>query len=167
MLDPERGPVTWYSRSGLATWADRLWNSEGQQLPRVHHATDRFSVRFADFTVLADWVDRFAAIDGVAIVEVRWRLTRRRQDEVAARVRTAAVRAARDKAQAYADSLELGPVRPVSIADSGMLSDNSGRPSDSHERRAIDRCRPPRRRPDRGAGGRADRRRGGCPVQHG
>jgi uncharacterized protein YggE len=127
LLDAERGPITRYRRSGLATWSERPWNAQGEQLPPVHHATDRFSVTFADFAVLADWLDRYAAVDGVAIVEVQWRLTRRRQNEVAAEVRVAAVRAARAKAQAYADSLELGPVRPVSIADHGMLSADDGR----------------------------------------
>lgn len=122
LLDPEHGPVTRYTRSGLATWADRPWNAQGEQLPPVHHATDRFSVTFADFTVLADWVDRFAAVDGVAIVEVRWQLTPDRAEQLAAGVRSAAVRAARAKAQAYADSLELGPVRPLSLADHGMLA---------------------------------------------
>jgi uncharacterized protein len=126
LLDPDRGPVTRYSRAGLATWADRPWNAQGEQLPPVHHATDRFSVTFADFTVLADWLDRHAAVEGVAMVGIEWRLTRRRTAEISAGVRSAAVQAARAKAQAYADSLDLGPVRPVSIADQGMLTGNAG-----------------------------------------
>lgn len=128
LLDPDRGPVTRYSRSGLATWTDRPRNAQGEQLPPAHHATDRFSVTFADFTVLADWVDRYAAVEGVSIAEIRWRLTRRRTEEVSAAVRTAAVRAARAKAQAYADSLDLGPVRPVSLADHGMLAGEGNGP---------------------------------------
>lgn len=128
LLDADRGPVTRYSRTGLATWADRPWNAQGEQLPPVHHATDRFSVTFADFTVLADWLDRHAAVEGVAMVGIEWRLTRRRTAEVSAGVRSAAVRAALAKAQAYADSLELGPVRPVSIADQGMLTGSTGNP---------------------------------------
>jgi hypothetical protein len=126
LLDEQHGPVTWYTRRGLATSSDRPWISKTERLPPVHHASDQFSIKFADFTVLADWVDRFAAAEGVAIAEVRWQLTRRREDEVVARVRTAAVQAARTKAQAYADSLELGPVRPLAIADLGMLPDRSG-----------------------------------------
>jgi uncharacterized protein YggE len=126
LLDAEHGPVTRYSRAGLATWADRPWNAQGQQLPPVHHATDRFSITFADFSVLADWLDRHAAVEGVAMTGIEWRLTRRRAEQVSAGVRSAAVQAARAKAQAYADSLELGPVRPVSIADQGMLTRDTG-----------------------------------------
>ncbi|HEU5269560.1 MAG TPA: SIMPL domain-containing protein [Jatrophihabitans sp.] len=127
LLDEYRGPITRYSRSGLATWTDRVWQGKGEQQAPLHQASDRFSVTFADFTLLSDWVDRYAAIEGVSIGEVHWRLTRRRADEVAAAVRTAAVRAALAKAQAYADSLELGPVRLVSLADRGMLA-GDGRP---------------------------------------
>jgi uncharacterized protein YggE len=125
LLDEHRGPVTQYARHGLVTLADRPWHSKGEQLPPVHRATDRFSIEFTDLTALADWVDRFASVEGVAIVEVRWQLTRRLEDEVVARVRTVAVQAARAKAQAYADTLGLGPVRPLAIADLGMLPDGS------------------------------------------
>jgi uncharacterized protein YggE len=76
--------------------------------------------------VLADWLDRHAAVEGVAMTGIEWRLTRRRAEQVSAGVRSAAVQAARAKAQAYADSLELGPVRPVSIADQGMLTRDTG-----------------------------------------
>jgi uncharacterized protein len=125
LLDEQHGPVIRYARRGLATSSERPWISKTERLPPVHHANDRFSIEFADFTVLADWVDRFAAVEGVSIVEVRWRLTRRLEDEVVARVRTAAVQAARAKAQAYADSLGLGPVRPLAIADLDMLPEAS------------------------------------------
>jgi uncharacterized protein YggE len=124
LLDEQHGPVTSYTRRGLATSSDR-WHPKGDQLLPMHHASDRFSIEFIDLTVLAEWVDRYAAVDGVAIAEVRWRLSRQREDEVTARVQTAAVQAARAKAQAYADSLELGPVRPLAIADLGMLPDGS------------------------------------------
>jgi len=125
LLDEERGPVTRYYRSGLATWTDR-WPGKGEQSPPMHRATDRFSITFADFTALSGWVDRHAEVEGVSIGEVHWRLTRRRTEEVAAVVRTAAVRAAIAKAQGYADGLELGPVRLVSLADHGMLTGDGG-----------------------------------------
>lgn len=121
--DPVGGPVTWYSRSGMANSSHRPWNEQGKQLPLVYTAWVRLEVKFADFEALAGWVDRVIALEGVRLQEIDWRLTESTERRASARVRRAAVVAARDKAQAYADSLDLGPVTPVALADVGMLGD--------------------------------------------
>lgn len=122
--EPQSGPVTWYSQAAISTWTEKPWNNEGKQLPPVFHARITFQVKFADFAVLAGWADHWAAVDGLSLAGVEWTLTEARQREAVDRVRAQAVRAARDKAQAYADSLDLGPVAPVELADAGMLGDN-------------------------------------------
>lgn len=121
--NPHAGPVTWYSQGAISTWTEKPWNSDGKQLPPVFHARIGFEIKFADFAVLAGWVDHWASVEGVTLAGVEWRLTDAFSREVTDRVRTNAVRAARDKAQAYADSLELGPVRVRQLADSGMLGE--------------------------------------------
>jgi len=120
--DPDRGPITWYSQSAPATWAEKPWNKDGKQLPVVHHARIVFQVKFADFSVLAGWIDDWAEVAGISLTGIEWTLTEAHQQSVSERVRAAAVGAARAKAQAYADSLELGPVHPVALADSGLLA---------------------------------------------
>ena len=72
--------MTWWSSDQLPTWAQRPWNTEGKQLPLVHHAQVDVQAKFADFAALSRWIT-----------------------------------------QAYADALDLGPVRVRAIADAGML----------------------------------------------
>ncbi len=124
--DEAAGPLTWYARQAIATWSSRPWHAEGGQLPLVHHAGIGFELKFADFAALAGWADEWAGVDGVTLAGVRWALTAAAEREVVDRVRASAVRAARDKAQAYADSLGLGPVRPLAVADVGLLGEHPG-----------------------------------------
>ncbi len=121
--NPQGGPVTWYTQSAISTWTEKPWNKDGKQLPPVFHAQITFQAKFADFDVLVGWADHWASIEGVSLAGVEWTLTEALKREVTDRVRTNAVRAARDKAQAYADSLDLGPVTAAQLADSGMLGD--------------------------------------------
>ena len=123
-LNPQAGPVTWYSQEALSTWTEKPWNKDGKQLPPVFHAEIALEAKFSDLAVLAGWVDHWASVEGVTLAGIEWTLTETSKREAIARVRANAVRAARDKAQAYADSLELGPVSPRQIADTGMLGDS-------------------------------------------
>ncbi|MBM9459762.1 SIMPL domain-containing protein [Nocardioides sp. zg-536] len=122
--DPEAGPVTWWSTQQVRTWARRPWNNEGKQLPLVHHASVGLEVKFRDFTELTRWVGRHVvATPGFALDGVAWALTEKRRAELERTVRTRAVQDAARRAQEYADALGLGPVRPVAIADAGMLGE--------------------------------------------
>lgn len=121
--NPQGGPVTWYSQAAITTWTEKPWNQDGKQLPPVFHAAILFQVKFADFTVLSGWADHWASVEGVSLSGVEWTLTDGFKREVTDRVRTNAVRAAREKAQAYADSLDLGPVTATQLADIGMLGE--------------------------------------------
>jgi uncharacterized protein YggE len=120
--DPERAPVTWWSTQHVRTWANRPWNQEGKQLPLVHHASVGVQVKFRDFAVLARWVGgHVERTAGFSLDGVDWALTEQLRHQLARDVRARAVQDAAERAQEYADALELGPVRPVALADAGML----------------------------------------------
>jgi len=118
----EDGPVTWWSAEQLRTWSNRPWNSDGKQLPLVHHARVGIEVKFRDFGVLSRWAgEHVANTEGFRVSQVAWALTSQRHDELLRQVRTAAVHDAVTRAQQYADALGLSGVRPVAVADAGML----------------------------------------------
>lgn len=123
--NPDDGPVTWWSADQLRTWSNRPWNSDGVQLPFVHHASVKLDVKFSDFAALSRWVAQHTVdTDGFSVSQVEWALTERRRDELRKHARTEAVRDAVTRAQHYANALELGPIRPIAIADAGMLEAN-------------------------------------------
>lgn len=120
--NPDGGPVTWWSTDQLRTWANRPWNNEGKQLPLVHHASIGIQVKFSEFTELSRWVGRHISdTGGFQLSRIEWALTTAHRDELVGQVHTRAVQDAVARAQRYADALGLGPVRPVAIADAGML----------------------------------------------
>jgi uncharacterized protein len=117
-----QGAVTWWSVQQLRTWSSRPWNKDGVQLPLVHHATVSAEVKFRDFAALSRWVgEHVGDTDGFSLSHVNWALTEKRRDELVTEVRTRAVQDAAHRAQLYADALGLGAVKPVAIADAGML----------------------------------------------
>lgn len=122
--DPANGPVTWWSTKHVRTWANRPWNNEGKLRPLVHHASVGVEVKFLDFEVLSAWVSGHVAdTRGFSLNNVVWALTESRRLELERSVRVRAVQDAARRAQEYADALELGPVRPVAVADAGMLGE--------------------------------------------
>ncbi len=124
--DGKAGPVTWWSSDSVQVWGDRPWNQEGKQLPVVYHARIGFSVKFSDFDALARFLEELAARDGVTIGSIEWALTEARKTSVTTEVRSRAVKDAVNKATVYAQSIGLGSVRAVAIADPGMLGDQVG-----------------------------------------
>jgi hypothetical protein len=118
----DNGPVTWWSADQLRTWSSRPWNKDGKQLPLVHHASVDFEVKFRDFSALSRWVgEHVATTEGFRVAHIEWALTEKRREALQKEVRTRAVRDAVTRAQEYADALGLGEIRPVAIADAGML----------------------------------------------
>ncbi|HWI43065.1 MAG TPA: SIMPL domain-containing protein [Nocardioides sp.] len=80
-------------------------------------------MKFRDFAALAQWVGRHVAgTEGFSLDGVRWTLTEQRRLDLERDVRTRAVQDAARRAQEYADALGLGQVRPVAVADAGMLA---------------------------------------------
>lgn len=124
--DAQKGPVTWWSSDSVQVWGDRPWNQEGKQLPVVYHARIGFSAKFSDFDALARFLEELAAVDGVTIGSIEWTLTEARKTSITTEVRSRAVKDAVNKATVYAQSIGLGSVRAVAIADPGMLGDQVG-----------------------------------------
>lgn len=124
--DGKAGPITWWSSDSVQVWGDRPWNQEGKQLPLVYHARIGFSVKFSDFEALARFLEELAARDGVTIGSIEWTLTEARTTSVTTEVRSRAVKDAVEKATVYAQSIGLGSVRAIAIADPGMLGDQVG-----------------------------------------
>ncbi|MGO1511394.1 MAG: SIMPL domain-containing protein [Actinomycetales bacterium] len=121
--DPAHGPVTWWSAQDVRTWAQRPWNKDGKQLPHVHHARTDLEVKFRDFGRLSTWLREMTSVQGFVVDRVAWSLTEVRRAELVRQARTGAVADAREKAAAYAAALGLGDVRPLEVADAGMLGD--------------------------------------------
>jgi len=122
--DKENGAVTWWSADQLRTWSNRPWNKDGKQLPLVHHASVDLEVKFRDFSALSRWVgEHVANTEGFRVARVEWALTAKRREALEKDVRARAVLDAVTRAQQYADALGLGlgQIRPVAIADAGML----------------------------------------------
>lgn len=120
------GPVVTWSSDSVQVWGDRPWNQDGKQLPLVFHARIGFTAEFDDFDALSRFLEQQAAADGVAISWVEWKLTDGRKDVATTEVRALAVADATRKAETYAHAVGLTTVRPVAIADPGMLGDQVG-----------------------------------------
>ncbi|WP_354568764.1 SIMPL domain-containing protein [Glaciihabitans sp. UYNi722] len=123
---PSNGPITWWSSDAVQVWSEKPWNKDGKQLAPVFHARIGFTAKFSDFTELSAWVERVAAISGVSVGGIDWDLTEARKNGVTAEVRSRAVKDAVAKASVYAQSIGLGSVRAIAIADPGMLGDQVG-----------------------------------------
>jgi len=89
-----------------------------------------FGVKFMDFAAMAAWIEQVAVLDGLTIGDISWALTEARKTAVIAEVRSRAVKDAVAKASVYAQSIGLGSVRAVALADPGMLGDRVGTSDD-------------------------------------
>ena len=129
-LSPTDGPITWWSSDSIQVWSSKPWNQDGAQLPPVFHSRVGFSVKFSDFAVMAEWIEQVAVIEGLTISAISWALTEARKTAVIAEVRSRAVEDAVAKASMYAQSIGLGSVHAVALADPGMLGDRVGASDD-------------------------------------
>ncbi|UJP40968.1 SIMPL domain-containing protein [Cellulomonas palmilytica] len=123
MYDEAAGPVTRWASQRLAVWAQRPWNDQGVQLPLVHHASVALDATFSDLARLAAWVEQVAVLDGVTVLGVQWSLTDATRTRLLEDARERAVADADARARTYARALGLRDVRPVAVAEPGMLGD--------------------------------------------
>jgi uncharacterized protein YggE len=115
------GEVSEWSSARVSVWSDRPWNSEGVQLPLVHHASVELSATFTDAGALSWWLGEVAESDDVQVTAVDWRLARETRVSVERKVAASAVQVAAERAAAYAEALGLASVTAVEIADAGLL----------------------------------------------
>ncbi len=125
--------VTRWSSEQVRTWSYREPTKFGGS-GVVHHAAVAFEVCFVpggdtsvdpdempDFGDLDAWLSAAVALSGVEMRHIDWALTDAHRTELTDRARTLAVRDAHERAAAYARDLNLATVRPVEIADPGLL----------------------------------------------
>jgi hypothetical protein len=121
--DPAKGPVTWWIADSVAVWTSRPFGDDGKPLPPIFHAGVELRLRFNDFAALARWIEETAVVEGVTLAGIEWDLTDPRRTAVTAEVRSRAVKDAVAKATVFAQSIGLGTVRAIALADPGMLGD--------------------------------------------
>jgi len=121
--DPAAGPITWWASDSVQVWNEKPWSNDGKQLPPVFHARVSFTAKFSDFAALSRWIEAVSSVDSVSVGSIDWALTDARRTAVTAEVRSRAVKDAVAKASVYAQSIGLGSVTAVAIADPGMLGD--------------------------------------------
>lgn len=108
--------VSQFAIDQIRVSSHRPWNDQGEQRPLVHVASVGLTAEFTDFSELS-WVMR----DGLTVHYIEWSLTEATQTEVERRTRQQALRNAVTHAQDYADALDLGTVRVLSVRDPGVL----------------------------------------------
>ena len=127
LAEGEDAPVAQWSAEQLRTWTARPLDHEGREMAPEHHAGVGVEVEFRDFAVLSTWLREHTTLtEAFRVGHVSWHLTDERRDELMRQVRADAVRDAAERAQLYADALDLGAVSPVAIADPGMLTPTRG-----------------------------------------
>ncbi|GAT72887.1 SIMPL domain-containing protein [Microbacterium hydrocarbonoxydans] len=123
----DAGAVVDWSSKRLSVRAERPWNNEGKRLAPVYYASVDFTATFAEASELSIWVSDISPWDGVEVGWVDWHLTAETRAEVERQVAAQAVGVAVTRAQAYAGALGLHEVKPLEIADVGLIS--SGQPA--------------------------------------
>jgi len=121
----EAGPITRWSSDTVRVWSERPWNNEGRQLDPVYHSAIDFTAKFSDFEALAKWVEAVASVNSVTVGSIDWDLTEATRTSATVEVRSRAVKDAVAKATIYAQSIGLGTVKAIALADPGMLGDPS------------------------------------------
>lgn len=118
------GAATWWGSDNVVARVREHWEpgaKPGQgRTVRSFEATAAVTVKFADFSALADWTVDIAAMEGVSVSSVTWTLTDARRAAVVDEVRTAAVREAVQRAVVYAAAVGLTKVDPVAVFEDGL-----------------------------------------------
>lgn len=112
----DAGDATWHAADPISTWARKSYQEGSKSKVVVEHVTQsRVRIKLANLELVGPLVAELA--EAGAETDVSWSLTEafRRQCERAAR--KAAVGAAREVAEDYADALGERIVRVVSISD--------------------------------------------------
>ena len=120
---PDTGPITWYSQGQLRNSAHRPWNKDGKRLPLVYTSTAEMKVKFSALQRLFGFIEEISTWEGVTVNDVEWTLTEVAKQAAIERAQVAAVGQASAKARRYAQAAGYSSVRPLIIADTGLLVD--------------------------------------------
>ena len=117
----ENDDATWHSADPISTWARKNYHDGTEANPATEYVTSsRVQVKLSNLDLVSAFVAELALLG--AETDVAWSLTEtsRRAHERA--VRKAAVLAARDVAEDYAEALGERVARVVSVSDSSTVS---------------------------------------------
>jgi len=123
------GSATYWSAGNVVAGACHEWlkpkpDQDAVKVLRFRAAAD-VRIKFRDFGALARFCVAFAVYPEIQIGSVDWALTDVRRKQLIPEVRSAAALDAASRAQAYADTLGLGPVRLVAMYEEGLRPDIS------------------------------------------
>ncbi|WP_370290830.1 SIMPL domain-containing protein [Nocardioides sp.] len=122
LADQQASGVVRWSTGELRTWVEQPWSADGTPQAVVHHASCGFSAAFEVTDAPGVWLgERLGHGDGLVVHQVAWELAPATRSELEHAVRRDAVQDAASRAQDYADALGLESVRPVAVADAGLL----------------------------------------------
>lgn len=125
----DAGSIVDWTSQRVSVWSQRPWNNDGKQLALVHYASVELTATFTDFVALSWWISEIADRDGVEVSGVQWRLTPETHAAIERDTASHAVDVAVARAGAYARAIGLSDVRPLEIADLGLLTRNESAPS--------------------------------------
>lgn len=121
--DAQAGPVTAWSADRVSVTAQRPWTNDGTSAAIVHRAEVRGRATVTGLDALPELVEALVADELVTIEGLEWSLTEGRRTSALTEVRSRAVKDAVTKATVYAQSIGLGSVSAIALADPGMLGD--------------------------------------------
>jgi uncharacterized protein YggE len=122
----DEGPVSRWSVDRVSVSSHRPWTNDGSPAALVHQASASGRATISSIDDVAPLVDTLTAIELVAIDGLAWSLTDARLELEQREVRARAVAAARAKAEVLAESVGLGTLTPLALADPGMLDGSGG-----------------------------------------
>lgn len=122
-LAEDDGAVATWSAERLNAWSQRPYTSDGSIPPLRHHASVTTTATFVGFDAFAEWVVDRAADEAITVESIVWDLDPVEREAMLAEVRTAAVQDAVATARTYASALGLTELRPLAVADPGLLGE--------------------------------------------
>jgi hypothetical protein len=121
----DSGDATWHAADAPSTWIHTIHGNDGSNAGVEHVTTSRVRVKLANLSLVGQFVEELS--NAGAETEVSWSLTDVTRREREREARKAAVGAAREVAEDYADALGEKIVRVVSISD-GVQAPGFGGP---------------------------------------
>ena len=111
--DSSSGAATWYHATAPASYSFKeAWKNEGETEPRhrtVFVTSSSIEVKFQDFETMSDWLAALADEPLVSSGSPTWTLTERTRKEAESKVRTQAVKNARQYAADFAAGDDIDP----------------------------------------------------------
>ncbi|PPG51124.1 MULTISPECIES: SIMPL domain-containing protein [unclassified Rathayibacter] len=114
------GAATWWSSDQISVSSVRRYIKDSDVTQLFHVAAAGVRVKYRDFAALGRWVGSISEVPGIQISGVDWDVTAARRAGIEREVRTAAVRDARERAEAYAAALGLTEVRVLTLFEPGL-----------------------------------------------